>query len=94
MKILLITDQHFGVRNDNPHFINSYRKFYSKIVIPFIKASGIDTIVDLGDTFDKRRSINFMSLDEAKEMWFDPVSELGCKCIPLLVIMIFTIKIH
>ena len=78
MKILLITDQHFGVRNDNPHFINSYRKFYSKIVIPFIKASGIDTIIDLGDTFDKRRSINFMSLDEAKEMWFDPVSELGC----------------
>ena len=78
MKILLITDQHFGVRNDNPHFINNYRKFYSKIVIPYIKASGIDTIICLGDTFDKRRSINFMSLDESREMWFDPITELGC----------------
>ena len=30
MKLLLITDQHFGVRNDNKHFINHYKKFYSK----------------------------------------------------------------
>ena len=78
MKILLITDQHFGVRNDNQYFIEHYRKFYSKIVIPFLKASGIKEIINLGDTFDRRRYINFMSLDAAKEMWFDPVKELGC----------------
>ena len=78
MKILLITDQHFGVRNDNQHFIQHYRKFYGEIVLPFIKASGIKEIINLGDTFDKRRSINFMSLDEAKDMWFDPLQELGC----------------
>ncbi len=76
MKILLITDQHFGVRNDNVHFINHYKKFYSQIVIPFIKASGVDTVINLGDTFDKRRSINYMSLEAAKEMWFDPIKEL------------------
>ena len=79
MKLLLITDQHFGVRNDNVHFINRYKKFYSQIVIPFIKASGIDTVMCLGDTFDKRRSINFLSLSEAKQMWFDPLAELGVK---------------
>ena len=62
MKILLITDQHFGVRNDNLHFVEHYRKFYSKIVIPFLKASGIKEIINLGDTFDKRRSINYLSL--------------------------------
>ena len=77
MKILLITDQHFGVRNDNQHFIDHYKKFYGEIVIPFIKASKIDTIINLGDTFDKRRSINFMSLDEAKDMWFDPLKDLN-----------------
>jgi DNA repair exonuclease SbcCD nuclease subunit len=77
MKILLITDQHFGVRNDNQHFIDHYKKFYGEIVIPFIKASKIDTIINLGDTFDKRRSINFMSLDEAKDMWFDPLRDLN-----------------
>ena len=84
MKVLLITDQHFGVRNDNLHFVEHYRRFYSKIVIPFIKASGIKEIINLGDTFDKRRSINYMSLEAAKEMWFDPVKELGCKMTALI----------
>ena len=75
MKILLITDQHFGVRNDNQSFIDHYRKFYKEVVLPFIDAHKIDTIICLGDTFDKRRSINFMSLEAAKEMWFDPLQE-------------------
>ena len=66
MKILLITDQHFGVRNDNQNFIDHYRKFYDEVVIPFVDANKIDTIINLGDTFDKRRSINFMSLEAAK----------------------------
>ena len=78
MKILLITDQHFGVRNDNVYFIEHYKKFYGQIVIPFIEKLGIKEIINLGDTFDKRRSINYMSLDEAKSMWFDPITELGC----------------
>ena len=77
MKILLITDQHFGVRNDNQAYINMYKKFYGEIVLPFIKNYGIKEIICLGDTFDKRKSINFMSLDEAKEMWFSPLNSMG-----------------
>ena len=84
MKILLITDQHFGVRNDNQNFIEHYRKFYGNIVIPFLKASGIKEIINLGDTFDRRKYVNFMSLEAAKEMWFDPVKELGCKMTALI----------
>ena len=79
MKIVLITDQHFGVRNDNQSFINLYKKFYNEIVVPFIKVSKIKTVIALGDTFDKRRSINFMSLNEAKEMWFNPLEEMGVR---------------
>ena len=78
MKVLLITDQHFGVRNDNLHFLEHYRKFYGELVIPFLKASKIDTILCLGDTFDRRKYVNFNSLDQAKEMWFDPIRDLGC----------------
>ena len=84
MKVLLFTDQHFGVRNDYQHFINHYRKYYSKVVIPFIKAYGITEIIDLGDTFDKRKSVNFMSLEAAKEMWFDPIKDIGCKMTALV----------
>ena len=75
MKILLITDQHFGVRNDNAFFIDQYRKFYTEVVLPYIDSHHIDTVIALGDTFDKRRSINFMSLEAAKDMWFDPLKK-------------------
>ena len=77
MKILLITDQHFGVRNDNQHFIETYRKFYTKVVVPYIDTHNITDVICLGDTFDKRRSINFMSLEAAKDMWFTPLQERG-----------------
>ena len=36
MKLLLITDQHFGVRNDSPAYIEQYRKFYKDTVLPYI----------------------------------------------------------
>ena len=79
MKILLITDQHFGVRNDNQHYVEKYRLFYEETVLPFIDKHHIDTIIALGDTFDKRKSINFSSLDAAKEMWFTPLQERGVR---------------
>lgn len=77
MKVLLITDQHFGVRNDNQTFQEIYREYYGTVIIPFIKKNKIKNIICLGDTFDKRKSINFQSLDAAKEMWFDPLQEMG-----------------
>lgn len=77
MNVLLITDQHFGVRNDNQVFVDKYKKFYSKVVVPFISKYGITEVIALGDTFDKRKSINFASLDAAKEMWFTPLADMG-----------------
>lgn len=75
MKILLITDQHFGVRNDNINFLQYYERYYSEIVLPFIDEHKIDTIFDGGDTFDRRKYINYVSLDRARRMWFDPLKE-------------------
>lgn len=71
--VLLITDQHFGVRNDNQNFVEKYRQFYNNVVIPAIDEYSINRVICLGDTFDKRKSINFASLDAAKEMWFQPL---------------------
>ncbi|BCU94819.1 MAG: hypothetical protein CM15mV6_1890 [uncultured marine virus] len=77
MNVLVITDQHFGVRNDSLIFLERYRQFYSQIVIPTIDKMGITEVLCLGDTFDKRKTINFNSLDAAKEMWFDPLRDRG-----------------
>jgi len=77
MKILLITDQHFGVRNDNQFFVERYRRFYDTVVIPYIDEHSITHVICLGDTFDRRKSINFSSLAAAKEMWFDQLASRG-----------------
>tara|TARA_B100000029_G_scaffold304659_1_gene297542 strand:- start:627 stop:1658 length:1032 start_codon:yes stop_codon:yes gene_type:complete len=84
MKVLLITDQHFGVRNDNLHYVERYRKFYTETVIPLLDKEGITEILCLGDTFDRRKGVNFSSLEAAKDMWFRPLQERGIKMTMLL----------
>lgn len=79
MKILLITDQHFGARNDSQAYVNKYQKFYSKTVLPYIDKHKITNVIALGDTFDRRKGINYNSLEAAKKMWFDPLRERGVK---------------
>jgi DNA repair exonuclease SbcCD nuclease subunit len=79
MKISLITDLHFGVRNDNSAFADYQEKFYKNTFFPYLKENNIDTIIDLGDTFDRRKYINFVSLDRAKRMFFDPIDENNYK---------------
>ena len=76
MKVLIITDQHFGVRNDSLTYVDYYKKFYNNVVIPFIVKYKIKHVLCLGDTFDRRKSVNFNSLEAAKDMWFDPLEKL------------------
>jgi DNA repair exonuclease SbcCD nuclease subunit len=76
MKIAIITDQHFGARNDSIAFLNFYEKFYENIFFPKLKEEGISTLLVLGDTFDRRKYVNFYSLKRSKEMFFDKLAEM------------------
>lgn len=75
MKLALVTDIHFGARNDNRKIADFQEKFFRDVFFPYIKEHNIDTVIDLGDTFDRRKFINFVSLDRAKKMFFDPLNE-------------------
>lgn len=77
MKIAIITDQHFGARNDSIHFLDFYEKFYKETFFPTLLKEGIKTVLILGDTFDRRKYVNFFSLKRAKQMFFDPLYEMG-----------------
>lgn len=79
MKVAIITDQHFGARNDSVAFLDFYEKFYENTFFPALDASGVDTLLVLGDTFDRRKYMNFYALDRAKKMWFDKLEERGIK---------------
>ena len=71
MKIAIITDQHFGARKNSKLFHDYFFMFYNDIFFPTLEKEGIDTIVDMGDTFDNRHGVNFSSLSWAKNNYYD-----------------------
>lgn len=79
MKVAIITDQHFGARNDSVHFLDYYEKFYNETFFPAISNAGINTVLILGDTFDRRKYVNFYSLKRTKEMFFDKLAHQNIK---------------
>jgi DNA repair exonuclease SbcCD nuclease subunit len=75
MKVAIITDQHFGARNDSIVFLDFFQKFYDNVFFPTIDDHKIKTVLILGDTFDRRKYVNFYALKRAKEMFFDRLAE-------------------
>lgn len=79
MRIGIITDQHFGARNDSIVFLDFFQKFYEDTFFPALDSAGINTVLILGDTFDRRKYVNFYALDRAKKMFFDKLEERGIR---------------
>ena len=79
MKVAIITDQHFGARNDSIAFLDFFEKFYDNTFFPALDANSISTVLVLGDTFDRRKYVNFYALDRAKKMFFDKLEERGIR---------------
>lgn len=75
MKVAIITDQHFGARNDSIAFLDFFEKFYDNTFFPCLDTNNISTVLILGDTFDRRKYVNFYALDRAKKMFFDKLAE-------------------
>tara|TARA_B100001778_G_C18582422_1_gene628143 strand:+ start:99 stop:1148 length:1050 start_codon:yes stop_codon:yes gene_type:complete len=71
MKVAIITDQHFGARKNSKLFHDYFHKFYDEIFFPYLENNNIDTVIDMGDTFDNRTGINFSALQWAKANYFD-----------------------
>jgi DNA repair exonuclease SbcCD nuclease subunit len=57
--------------------LDFYEKFYDETFFPAIDAAGINTLLILGDTFDRRKYVNFYSLQRAKKMFFDKLQDRG-----------------
>jgi len=79
MKVAIITDQHFGMRKGSQIFHDYMAKFYNEVFFPILDKEKIDTVIDLGDTFDNRKSIDFWSLDWAKENYYSKLAERNIK---------------
>lgn len=77
MKLCILGDVHLGVRNDSLVFHDLYRKFYDEVFFPYLEQHNIDTVVQLGDLFDRRKYINFQTLKLSKQYFFDPLNKNG-----------------
>lgn len=72
MKIALVTDTHWGVRNDNAAFHRYFEKFYGEVFFPYLEEHGIKDIVHLGDIVDRRKYINFLSARALRKQFVEP----------------------
>ncbi len=79
MKIAIIGDTHFGVRNDSQYFIRKQKEYFTNHFFPYLEENNIDTIIHLGDLFDKRKQINYTSLAHTQDTFITPVIEKGLK---------------
>ena len=81
MKIALITDTHFGARNDSQAFAKHFYQFYSKVFFPYLDEHNIKTVVHLGDIVDRRKYINYTSARLLREALIKPLNKRNIRSI-------------
>jgi DNA repair exonuclease SbcCD nuclease subunit len=59
MRVALVSDTHFGHKNDNLLFQDYFKRFYDNVFFPELRKRRISTIIHLGDLFERRKYINF-----------------------------------
>ena len=77
MKVAVITDQHFGARKNSKLFHDFFLKFYNEVFFPTLEAQNINCVIDMGDTFDSRKGIDFSALSWAKKNYYDRLRQMG-----------------
>jgi len=84
MKIALITDTHWGVRNDQLAFLDNNKRFIDEVFLPYLDAHSIRTVIHLGDLVDRRK---FLNINTAKRLRSDFIQPLHARGItPHLII--------
>jgi DNA repair exonuclease SbcCD nuclease subunit len=68
MKLCILGDTHFGIHNDNVFFQEYQYNFFKNILIPYLLRNNINEVIHLGDLFDRRKYINFLSLNLGKKV--------------------------
>lgn len=74
-KLALITDTHWGVRNDNVAFLDNNKKFLDGVFFPYIDGNNISTVIHLGDLVDRRKYININTARRLRTDFLDKLKE-------------------
>lgn len=74
-KIAIVTDTHFGFKNDSAQFLDHFAKFYDNVFFPTLRENGVKTIMHLGDIVDRRKYMSYTTLRRFHEMFLDKTDE-------------------
>ena len=77
MKIALITDTHFGARNDNSNFNDYFFEFYEKQFFPYLEEHNITDVVHLGDVMDRRKFVSYKTAKDFRERFVDKFANIN-----------------
>jgi len=75
LKIAIITDTHWGVRNDHVAFMDNSKRFLDEIFFPFIDKNSINTVLHLGDLVDRRKYININTARRLRKDFLQPMDD-------------------
>lgn len=77
MKIAIVTDTHFGARNDSQLFLDHFTDFFQDVFFPTLKKHDIDTVIHAGDLMDRRKYVNFNTLNTVRKKVLEPMRDMG-----------------
>jgi DNA repair exonuclease SbcCD nuclease subunit len=80
MKIALITDTHWGVRNDNIAFMDNSKRFLDDVFFPYLDDNNVRTVVHLGDLVDRRKYLNHYTMHRLMNDFLIPMHERDITC--------------
>ena len=80
MKAVILNDTHFGYKADSPLVMDYFMTFFKKQLFPYMKENNIQTLFHLGDLFDRRKYINFKTLNRVRREFLDPLREMNIWC--------------
>ena len=75
MKIAIITDTHWGVRNDSLIQHNYMKRFLDEVFFPRLVSDGIGHVVHGGDIVDRRKYVNFVTARRLREDFLRPLEK-------------------
>jgi DNA repair exonuclease SbcCD nuclease subunit len=79
MKIAILTDTHAGARNDSQIFQRYHQRFFDDVFFPYVTEHKIKRILHLGDILERRKFINFNTLNSLNEYFLDKLDSAGLR---------------